>query len=156
MKILNLLLLSFLFACASKPQLSAQQRRSLQVRSFKATYETAFRSIKTVLQDEGYVIKNQDMQGGLIVAEKTMTDNSSRIWAAFAGSNSYRTGEGFDVSFNLEKINENMTESRLVIQKHETTNLGGKQGEEILAPELYQAIYQKIQTELARRLATGK
>lgn len=156
MRFLNLFLLPFLFACASKPQLSAQQRRSLQVRNFKATYDTTFRAIKTVLQDEGYVIKNQDMQGGLIVAEKTMTDNSTKFWAALAGAQSYRTGEGFDVSFNLEKLNEASTESRLVIQKHETTNLGGKQGEEILDPILYKTIYQKIQTELARRLASGK
>lgn len=156
MKMLNFILLAMLFSCATKPQLSAQQRRSLQVRSFKATYDNTFRAIKTVLQDEGYVIRNQDMQGGLIVAEKTMTDNSSKFWAALAGSNNYRTGEGFDVSFNLEKLNETSTESRLVIQKHETTNLGGKQGQEILDPELYKTIYQQIQTELARRIATGK
>lgn len=156
MKFINLLLLVIVFSCATKPQLSAQQRRALQVRNFKVTYDTTFKAIKSVLQDEGYVIKNQDMQGGLIVAEKTMTDNSSRFWAALAGTNNYRTGEGFDVSFNLEKLNETSTESRLVIQKHETSSLGGKQGEEILEPELYKTIYQKIQTELARRVASGK
>jgi hypothetical protein len=156
MKFLSILMMFFFVSCATRPQLSSQQRRSLQVRTFKANYENSFRAIKSVLQDEGYVIKNQDMQGGLIVAEKSMTDNSSRIWAALAGSSQYRTGEGFDVSFNLEMIGPMSTESRLTIQKHETTNLGGKQGEEILEPELYKSIYQKIQTELARRVASGK
>jgi hypothetical protein len=109
-----------------------------------------------VLQDEGYVIKNQDMAGGLIVAEIQKTDSGSAFWAAVAGTNNYRTGQTFELSVNLEAINKETIETRLVVQEKSHMSMGGSQGEEILDPKLYQSLYQKIAVEIERRKAQGK
>ena len=153
--ILTVLLVAI--GCASAPQLSPQQRRAIQMRTFeKSSYDNVFRAFKTVLQDEGYLIKNQDMSGGLIVATIEKTDSSSSFWAALGGKQNYRTGEGFEVSVNLERVNETIVESRLTVQKLEQYSLGGRQGHEILDPQIYQALYKKIMVEVERRKAAGK
>jgi hypothetical protein len=149
--------LLFIAGCATTPQLSPQQRRALQTRTFQDTnMDNVFRAFKTVLQDEGYVIKNQDMAGGLIVAEIHKTDGGSAFWAALAGTNNYRTGQTFELSVNLEAINKSTIETRLVVQEKSHMSMGGSQGKEILDSELYQTLYQKIATEIERRKAQGK
>lgn len=157
MKILIVTLTLFFAACASAPKLSMQQRRALQVRTFENTsYENVFRAFKSVLQDDGYIIRNQDMQGGLIVAQIQKTDKGSGFWAALGGNKNYRQGEVFEVSANLEKVNEKIIETRVIVQKIEQFSMGGQQGEEILDPEMYKALYNKISVEVERRKATGR
>lgn len=155
--IVSALVLVSLVGCVSAPKLSAQQRRSLQMRTFEgSSYANVFRGIKTVLQDEGYVISNQDMNGGLIVASVQKTDGNGAFWAAMGGNRNYRTGESFEVSFNLEEVGKNIVESRMIVQKKEQYNMGGQTGNEILDAELYQNLYRKIQVEIERRKAHGK
>jgi len=147
----------FMVSCATAPQLSSAQRRALQMRTFEnSSYDNVFRAFKTVLQDEGYIIKNQDMNGGLIVATIQKTDQSGAFWAALGGSKNYRTGEGFELSVNLEKVNPTTTESRLTIQKLEQYSMGGQQGQEILDEQMYKAFYDKVRVEVERRKAHGK
>jgi hypothetical protein len=149
--------LSAMVGCATAPQLSPAQRRSLQMRTFEhTTYDNVFRAFKTILQDEGYIVKNQDMAGGLILATVEKTDNSGAFFAAMGGHSNYRTGEGFEVSVNLEKINPTTVETRMIIQKIDSYNLGGKQGREILDEQLYKALYDRVKVEVERRKAQGK
>jgi hypothetical protein len=153
-KILALTLL--LTACAITPPMSPQQIRAMQMRSFEdTTYENVFRSLKTVLQDEGYVIKNQDMVGGLIVGSNQRTDGMSNFNMVFNAGKNYRTGESYEVSVNLEKVGKTV-ETRMTIQKMESYSMGGSQGNPILEPETYKNIYQKVSVEIKRRQAQGK
>lgn len=146
-----------LWGCASTPELSPMQRRAIQTRTFEnASYESVFRAFKTILQDEGYIIKNQDMQGGLIVATIQHTARGGAFFAAFSGNPNYRVGEGFEISINLEKVSNVIVESRLTIQKLEQYSMGGQQGRVILDPELYASFYNKVRTEIERRKAKGK
>jgi hypothetical protein len=146
-----------LLGCVHTAQLSPIQRRQLQMRTFEdASYDTVFRAFKTVLQDDGYVINNQDLSGGLIVAAIQKTDSNSEVWAVIGGWDNYRTGEGFLVSINLEPINDTTTETRLVIQKTEQFSQGGHQGNEILDPQMYKAFFDKVRVEIERRKAAGK
>lgn len=155
-----LVVLLFTTGCATMAPLSPSQRRAMQSRTFEETsYESVFRSFKTILQDDGYIIKNQDLSGGLIVATIEKTDNSGLFLANFGSSpnrSNYRTGEGYEVSINLEKLNEKTIESRLTIQKVESYSQGGKNGYEILDPQLYKNFYEKVRVELERRKAQGK
>ncbi|MBN1783766.1 MAG: hypothetical protein JW812_02240 [Alphaproteobacteria bacterium] len=63
----------FLTACmaggASKPVFSDAQRRAMQVRTHDASYDMTFHAVKSVLLDDGYIIKSQDYAGGMILAE---------------------------------------------------------------------------------------
>lgn len=157
----NLILFSsllFLFTgcMASAPKLSPQQRRALQVRTFEANYSNVFKGARTVLQDEGYIIKNQDYEGGMILAQKETTSGGGGAFlAAMGGSNQYVTGKSFDISFSLEKINDKTTETRMTLQNVAKTNLGGQSGREITDTQTYNSLYQKITVEIQRRQARG-
>ena len=160
MKLLALTILSLsllnLAGCLSAPKLTPQQRRALQVRTFETNYNNVFRAAKTVLQDEGYIIKNQDFNGGMILAQKeTSAGGGASFMAALGGNNNYVTGTGFEVSMSLEKLNKNLTETRLTLQNKTKTNMGGSSGREIVKPEIYKSIYDKLVVEVERRKARG-
>lgn len=160
-----ILLFSFLSACQTVAPLSPDQRRALQVRVFSDTsYNTVFRAFKTVMQDEGYIIKNQDFEGGLIVSEsqKPVKISGLEIMGAIAQGLSqepsyhqsdYRTGHTFSWSVNLEEIQKNVIEARLILQQKTLYSRGGETGREILQPETYQNIYAKVSREIHRRKA---
>ncbi len=148
----------FLLAGCATTKLSPQQRRSLQVKHFKdSSYNNVFRAFKTVLQDEGYIIKNQDMDGGLIVAHSSKPMSLGyAILAGLSSQPNYQTGTTYEVSVNLEEIKKNYVESRVILQQVSSYSQGGSRGAEILNPELYKNIYTKVFTEVARRKAQGK
>jgi hypothetical protein len=155
----SLPLLIFIFSCATTPKMSMQQRRSLQMRSFDASYDNVFKSTKSVLQDDGYIIKNQDYQGGMILAQKETSTRSS--WTGIlgvmsAGNNKNTvTGNGYEVSFNLDKISKNNIETRLTLQQATFMSNGGKSGKEIVDAKLYKSIYDRLSVEIERRKAKG-
>ena len=153
-----LLCLLFWAGCATTTKLSPQQRRALQVRNFESSYNHVFRAFKTVLQDEGYIIKNQDMQGGLIVAHNSKSAGAGMaVLAALAGNNTnYKTGSTYEVSVNMEEIRKKYVESRVIIQRVDAYSQGGAQGREIIDPALYRNIYSKVMVEVQRRKAQNK
>src|SRR5438045_2683882 len=147
------IMLLFIAACATVPPMSAAQRRALQTRTFDSEYENVFRSFKTILQDEGYVIKNQDMGGGLIVATVEKSEDHPAFKFSFGAPTSTapqneKTGEGYEVSINLEKINKDATESRMTIQKMESFSMGGKKGAEVLDEQAYKGFFDKVRVEI--------
>ena len=153
----SLLLVLFSSCLAMAPKLTPQQRRALQVRTFDATYDNVFKGARTVLQDEGYIIKNQDFQGGMILAQKETSSSSGYIFLATMSQDnqSHVTGKSFDVSFNLEEINKNSVETRMTLQNVVKTNTGGTSGREIVDAKVYNALYNKITVEIKRRKARG-
>ena len=156
MRAVILSVLFFLSGCATV-QFSPQQRRALQIKNFEHSYTNVFRAFKTVLQDEGYIIKNQDMQGGLIVAHASKAASTGMVaLAVLGGAQNYQTGSTFEVSVNLEEIRKNYVESRIIIQKVDAYSMGGSRGREVLKPELYKNIYSKVMVEVARRSAYKK
>ncbi len=145
--------------CETTPEMSPQQRRSLQIRTFDSTYKNVFNAFKTVLQDEGYIIRNQDFSGGMILAEATKSSNHGAVkfLRAFANNgNDYVTSEGYSISVNLEEINKTATESRLILQKTQNMKRGSSIGNELLDPAVYKNIYQKVSVEIQRRQASGR
>lgn len=160
MKKMSLFLFGFSFVLAgclqSAPQLTPQQRRALQMRNFETSYSNVFKSIKTVFQDEGYIIKNQDYDGGMILAQKNTTSGGGGAFlAALGGQQNYVTGKGFEVSMSLESLNKKTVETRMTLQSKTSTSLGGSSGREIVKPEVYKSLYDKIIVEVERRKARG-
>ena len=161
--------LAFFFlttACQTVPTLSPDQRRALQTRIFKSvSYNTVFRAFKTVMQDEGYIIKNIDMAGGFIVAETQKSMGSGyntliilgAVADGFSGNSSsnsnYATGRTYTCTVNLEEISKNTVEARLIFQKTTNFSSGGRSGGELLAPEVYQNVFAKVSREIERRKA---
>jgi hypothetical protein len=44
----------------------------------------------------------------------------------------------------------------MVVQKIDNYSMGGRTGEEILDPEIYKALYDRVRTEVERRKAQGR
>lgn len=161
----NIFILLFILGCQTTPPLTPQQRRTLQTRIYNAPYETVFRAFKTVMQDEGYIVKNQDMLGGLIVSEtqKNMGSgyNSFLVLGALADgfsnssgssrNNTYATGKTFTSTVNLEEVRKNVVEARLIFQTTVNYSGGGQTGREIVDPEVYRSIFVKVNNEVERR-----
>ena len=150
-------LVLFIGACAITPGLSPSQRRSLQTKTFeKTTYDGVFKAFKTVLQDEGYIIQNQDYKGGMILAS---IQKGYPAWATIDFKDEdYPIGEGFEISISLDEINQNkgIVETRLTIQRMKYFRKGGKQGSEFVNEETYRDIYDRLMLEIERRKAIGR
>lgn len=158
--LLPLLLSVFtLSACVTTPPMSPQQRRALQKRTYDYDMKSVFNAFKTILQDEGYIIRNQDFAGGMLLAEMQKSTGSGMAFLSVLGGNSnsdYATSEGYSVSVSFEEINKKTTETRITLEKTTRMKRGGQQGDEILDPAIYKDIYQKVDVELKRRAAQGK
>ena len=66
--ILLLVIVVAFIQCVPPPQLSPMQKRQLTTKLFECSFENAYRATLSILQDQGYIIKNTDMSSGLIVA----------------------------------------------------------------------------------------
>jgi hypothetical protein len=103
---------------ASQPKLSPMQVRELTTKLFESDYETIFRSTLTILQDQGYVIKNTDMAAGLILgyADRKTALGSQLFSALMLGFVAHK-GTDIEVSCMLNKINDTSSELRMNIQE---------------------------------------
>jgi len=150
----------FFVGCAIQPQLSPLQIREITTRLFDAGYENTYRSILTVLQDQGYIIKNTDMNTGLINATIDRAANAgSQVAQVFLLGYVADKGSEMDVSFMVNKISETKTEVRLNIQEArygQSSKWSGSSKQnvnQILDPEIYRQLFNEIQTEIKRREA---
>jgi hypothetical protein len=136
------------------------QRRQLTTRSFESSFENAFRATLTILQDQGYIIKNTDMDSGLIVANvdrKTATGLQllQHLFVGFA----WDKGTEVEVSCVVNKINERTNETRINIQEvkyGESSWFSGtskQSSKQIYEPSLYQRLFNEITIEIKRREA---
>jgi len=142
--------------CATLSEVTPAERMAMQTQVFENTsYENVFQSFKTVLQDDGYLIKNQDQGGGFIVASVDKNDKASSFFAAINGSPQYRSGDGFELSINLERVTNTTIRARTTIQRVERYSLGSQEGEEVLEPTIYRNFYDMVRVEVAHRGALG-
>jgi hypothetical protein len=154
--------------------MSTMQVRSMQTKNFSASYQDTFQAFKTVLLDEGYIIKNQEYDGGTILATRSVSYGSNNsflkgitrtaeILSMFSTNNFHdedsgpeKTGKEFSTSINFDKINENNIETRLVLQEADTYSSGAKVPETILDPKEYKNFYNLVSVELKRRQAKNQ
>lgn len=155
-----------LTACEMTPVISQEQRRLMQKRTFDTSYKTVFRSFRNVLQDEGYIIRNQDYAGGALVTskvrptEKRLTGGQMVAAAGIAfllgayGKDSperRKTSDTFVVSVTFDRISKRRIETRMTIERGTRDNFGSQEGDEVLDSEMYQHFYNKIKAEIKRR-----
>mgnify|MGYP001241455201 FL=1 len=152
------LLLTFLVGCAAGPQLSQMQIRQLTTKMIEGSYENVFRATMTILQDQGYVIKNTDMNSGLIVAniDRETSGGSQFMQALFLGSITDKNTV-IEVSATVNKLSEQNQELRLNIQETNYSGSGAKQKiNQIYDEKVYQNLFNEITLEVKRREAMNK
>lgn len=158
-KLFLIVLLSvILFGCAAGPQLSQMQIRQLTTKTIDGAYDDVFRATMTILQDQGYVIKNTDMNSGLIVAnvDRETSGGSQFAQALFLGKITDKNTV-VEVSATVNKLNDKTQELRLNIQE---TNYSGEGGinniKQIYDEQVYQKLFNDITLEVKRREAMNK
>ena len=117
--IIILVLFAIIFVgCAVGPKLSPMQMRQITTKLINGAYEDTYRSALTVLQDQGYILKNTDMESGLIVAQvpRATSGGSQFVQAIFSG---YESAKGTDIEVRcvVNKLSNTNTEIRVNIQE---------------------------------------
>jgi len=154
--LLIILPILFLSGCATiTPHLSPMQIRTITTRHMEGGYENIYRACITVFQDQGYIIKNTDMNTGLIVANVDReASKNSQFWQAFWTGYVYNKGTEVEVSCMVNKINDNASDIRINIQETTYAQWGGKQNiKQIYDEEVYKNLFNEILTEVKRREA---
>lgn len=152
------LVLTLLFGCSAGPQLSQMQKRQLTTKMIEGSFENVFRASMTIFQDQGYIIKNTDMNSGLLVAymDKETAAGSQFLQAFFLGQVTDKNTV-IEVTATISKLSEKSQEIRLIIQETNFSGSGGKNDiETILDQEVYQNMFNEITLEVKRREAMNK
>ncbi|MBC7361206.1 MAG: hypothetical protein H5U06_02840 [Candidatus Aminicenantes bacterium] len=150
-------------ACTPEPKLSPMQIRQITTRLFDSDYETVFRATITVLQDQGYIIKNTDMDSGLIVASiDKETSAGSQLFQALMFGYVANKGKEYELSCMVNKLSEKSTEIRLNIHETKYGQVSALSGsskinaKQIYDQKLFNALFNEIDVEVKRREAMKK
>jgi len=152
--------LLILISCTPKPKLSPMQVRQITTKMFESDYETCYRATLTVLQDQGYVIKNTDMETGHILAsvDRQTKGGSQFLQALFTGYVSDK-GTEYELSAMVDKLSETSTELRINIEKvkygqsSKFSGTGKQSSKRIYDAKLFQDLFNDIGIEIKRREA---
>jgi sRNA-binding regulator protein Hfq len=163
LKIKPILLLVVIVAfiqCVPSPQFSPMQKRQVTTRLFECSFENAYRATLSILQDQGYIIKNTDMDSGLILASVDRnTSTASQIAQNLLVGYAWSKGTEIEVSCVVNKLSSMSSEIRINIQEvkyGESSWLSGtskKSSKQIYEPSLYQNLFNQITLEIKRREA---
>jgi hypothetical protein len=149
-----------LAGCTTAPQLTPMQKREITSRLMDSDYDNTYRATLTILQDQGYIIKNTDMSTGLInaVIDRESSGGSQVVQSIFLGYISDK-GSEIDASFMINTISDTQTEVRLNLQEakygqsSKWSGTGKTNVKQILDPEIFSNIFNAIQVEIKRREA---
>jgi hypothetical protein len=153
-----ILMLMFLSGCATTPKLSPMQIREITTREIEANYENVYRAALTVIQDNGYIIKNTDMDSGLIVAtiDRETSKGSQFFQAPFLGYVANKSTV-VELSCMVNRLTEDRQQIRMNIQETNMSQFGGKNViKQIYSPKVYEALFNDIKVEVKRREAMGR
>lgn len=152
-----LVVIGIVGGCAVQPKLTPAQKRQITSKLYEADYETTFRAVLTVIQDQGYIIKNTDMNTGLINATIDREEEmGSQVAQALILGYVADKGSNMEASFMVNKINETKTEIRLNLQEakygqgNKWQSASQQSVKQILDPGIYTALFNEIEVEINR------
>lgn len=150
--LVSLIILTGCLSTSGTSSVSAIEKRQIEQRLLDYPLDVIYGSVLAILTDQGYVTKNSDKAGGLIVAEKF---GERRRWGLVGYDR-----DVFSASIVLYETAPKQTSIRYTIRKHTFSNMGYGEGinnvEEILDPGVSQAFYALLKTEAERRMAGFK
>ena len=143
---------------ANRANFSPMQKRQITTHQIEGSYENVYRAAMTVLQDQGYVVKNTDMASGLIVASVDReTSKSSQFWQAFWTGDIVDKGTFIEATITVGIINDSLQEIRISLQETRYNRYGGKTDiKQLVNPAAYQELANQIMVETKRREALGR
>ena len=156
--IITLTIITILFiGCVAQPQLSPAQKRQITSKLYEADYELTFRAILTVIQDQGYIIKNTDMNTGLINATiDRESEMGAQVAQALILGYVADKGSNMEATFMVNKINDARSEVRVNLQEakygqaNKFSSSSQQSVKQILDPGIYEALFNEIEVEINR------
>jgi hypothetical protein len=139
------------------------QIRQITTKMMTGSYENVYRACLTVFQDQGYIIKQTDMDAGLIVAnvDRSTSGGSQLAQALFFGYVADK-GSEVEVSCMVNKLSETNSEVRINIQEVRYgqssvwSGTGKQKSKTIYDTKLYNNLFNQIQVEVKRREAINQ
>lgn len=158
--ILILTVLSIIIGCTTAPQLTPMQKREITTIMINGNYDNTYRATLTVLQDQGYIVKNTDMATGLInaIIDRETAGGDQFVQALFLGYVANK-GSEIDASFMINKMSDSQTEVRLNLQESKYgqssswSSSGKTNVKQIFDPVIFSNLFNAIKVEVARRQA---
>lgn len=146
--------------CAMGPKMSPMQFRHISMRPIQGQYDNIFRATMTVLQDNEYIIKQTDMDAGLITAEVNRQTSRTLLALQIVGSKRQQIknmGTIVEVSAVVSQINDANTEVRITIQERTYSETGTTtRVKQLRDPRIYKKLLDDITLEVRRREAMGR
>ncbi len=150
--------------CATtKSALSPMQKRHITTKMIEGSYEDAYRATLTVLQDQGYIVKNTDMSSGLIVATADRsTSSGSQVMQSIFFGHVKNKGSEIETTCMLNKLSEKTSEIRMNIREvvyGQNSSWGSSTKQnvtQIYNEKMYQNLFNEIFLEVKRREALNK
>jgi len=161
--VILMILVIFGGCTSSTSKLSPMQKRHITTKTIEAEYENVYRATLTILQDQGYIVKNTDMASGLIVAnaDRKSSTTSQVMQSLFAGR-IYNKGSEVEITCMVNKINNENSELRMNIrevQYGQSSAWGGSSKQnvnQVYDEKVYQNLFNEISIEVKRREALNK
>jgi hypothetical protein len=129
----------FILAGCATTHYDTLQTRQIESKEFDADMKTTFQAVKTILQDNNYVVNASDYQGGLV----TGVGATQQIYDLWYGVRHVSNV----VSVNLSEAGPNRTSVRMNIMKR-ISGQNGVSDEPVVNPDLMQKIYGDINKEI--------
>lgn len=151
--VLGFIIATGLMGCATTkgPALTPLEIQQIQSRSFEAGKEVAFRSVVSVFQDLGYIIKSADLATGFITAESAASSNQAmKFWIGIT-----RVDQTAVTAFIEEMGDKSLVRLNFVNRVETSSGYGQRDKQEtpIYEPEAYQAAFEKIENAIFVRQA---
>lgn len=144
-----ILALAITSCTSTKPQVTQLQIREFQTRVFEhVDQKTVIKAMLNVLQDEGFIIKQGNLDLGLLYAEKRVdVENKTEAVLAvlFLGANArWKKNSVFECSINVSEFGDG-ARVRANFQLRLLDNKGQLIGiEEVHHPKFYQEFFAKV------------
>lgn len=143
-----------LCSCTSTQTLTSSQIQMMTTKQYEEGYDIVYSSIISLLQAEGFLVKNTDKETGLITASKQIDNKNAGLSLAFFGM--AKMASTSDVSFFVQKLNDNLTEVKITIYEG-SVNAGGyrapQQNSMVQDSEIYTTWFKNLRVEIDRRKA---
>jgi len=137
-----------LSGCIEEP-LTPMQKRQITSRVIDAKFRTTFKATMTVLQDHGYIIKQSNVDSGLINAEISK-QNDSIFFDMFAGDDSTK-GSFVELSAIVSELNPSTSEVRISIQEKSYNKAGETNSiRQLYDQETFQTLFNDVTVEVKR------
>jgi hypothetical protein len=152
---LTLFLLSFAFLGCAPTKPSVMEKRAIESHVVDGSYRNVYKSCMTVLQDEGYQIKQSDMESGLLVGAKDKeVDTGEQVVGALFFGGAAKKGSVYEITTTFDEIDSAHTNIRINIQSVSYDMAGRKKSaRDIVDQPMIQGFLQSVQTEVKRREA---